>query len=200
MSQKDQIKWDKKYIENPKLMEPREASRIVQRFVDMMPNNKPNKKALDVACGTGRNTLYLAKQGFEVDALDISAVALQELSQHMKRVIDLSFIHTKLVDLDDYTPPVSHYDLIINIHFLDRSLIKRLGKSLQKDGILIIETYMIDEENEKPNSNPEFLLKAAELPSFFDEDYEILGYEEFWNDEHELWRMKKQAIVVKRAS
>jgi len=198
MAQKDQIKWDRKYMENPRLLESREASAIVQRFASMSPQSGVTKRALDVACGTGRNTLYLAKQGFEIDALDISAVALQELSQHMSRVTDISFIHTQLVDLDSYTPPHSHYDLIINIHFLDRSLIRQLGRALRRDGILIIETYMIDDDNEKPNSNPEFLLRAGELPSFFDEDYEILGYEEFWNDQHELWRMKKQAIVVKR--
>ena len=194
MSQKDQLKWNKKYTDNPRLLESREASIIVQRFSGLVSG----KKALDVACGTGRNTLYLAQNGFEVDALDISAVALQELSQHMKKVTDLSFIHTQLVDLDQYNPPLSHYNLIINIHFLDRSLISKLGKALKKDGILIIETYMQDTENEKPSSNPDFLLKKGELPRYFNADYEILGYEEFWNDNNELYRMKKQAIVVKR--
>lgn len=194
MSQKDQLKWNKKYTDSPRLLESREASIIVQRFSRLASG----KKALDIACGTGRNTLYLAQNGFEVDALDISAVALQELSQQMNKVTDLSFIHTQLVDLDQYNPPLSHYNLIINIHFLDRSLISKLGKALKKDGILIIETYMQDTENEKPNSNPDFLLKKDELPSYFNDDYEILGYEEFWNDNNELYRMRKQAIVVKR--
>ena len=108
MSQKDQLKWNKKYTENPRLLESREASIIVQRFSKLASG----KKALDIACGTGRNTLYLAQNGFEIDALDISAVALQELSQHIKKVTDLSFIHTQLVDLDQYNPPLSHYNLI----------------------------------------------------------------------------------------
>ena len=194
MSQKDQLKWNKKYTDSPRLLESREASIIVQRFSRLASG----KKALDIACGTGRNTLYLAQNGFEVDALDISAVALQELSQQMNKVTDLSFIHTQLLDLDQYNPPLSHYNLIINIHFLDRSLISKLGKALKKDGILIIETYMQDTENEKPNSNPDFLLKKDELPSYFNDNYEILGYEEFWNDNNELYRMRKQAIVVKR--
>ena len=194
MARSDQTKWDRKYIDNPRLLESREPSEIVQRFAHLAPA----KRALDVACGTGRNTLYLAKHGFEIDALDISAVALQELSQHMSRVTDLSFIHTQLVDLDEYTPTPSHYDLILNIHFLDRALIPKLAKALHKNGILIIETYMHNEQNQKPNSNPEFLLQTGELPSFFGDEYEIMGYQEFWNDEHELYRMKKQAIVVKR--
>ena len=195
MSQKDQIKWDKKYTENHTLLGFREASPLLRQFLF----SAGGTKALDVACGTGRNTLYLAQNGFEVDALDISAVALQELTQHMHKITDLAHIHTQLVDLDSYTPSLSSYDLIIQTNFLDRRLIPLLAQALAKNGILIIETYMLDPENEKKGSNESYLLRPGELPGYFDEHYEILFYDEFWN-RGENYRMRKQGIVVKRLS
>ncbi len=195
MSQKDQIKWDKKYTENHTLLGFREASPLLQQFL----SSAGGAKALDVACGTGRNTLYLAQNGFEVDALDISAVALQELTQHMHKITDLAHIHTQLVDLDSYTPPLSSYDLIIQTNFLDRRLIPLLAQALTKGGILIIETYMVDPENEKKGANETYLLQPGELPGYFDEHYKILSYDEFWNL-GENYRMRKQGIVVKKLS
>jgi hypothetical protein len=83
-------------------------------------------------------------------------------------------------------------------NFLDRNIILPLANALKKDGILFIETYMEDEENEKPNSNPDFLLKKGELKTFFDNYYKILEYDEFFNETYELYRMKIQSIIVKK--
>ncbi len=51
-------------------------------------------------------------------------------------------------------------------NFLDRKIISSLKNALKKDGILFIETYMEDKENEKLDSNPDFLLKKGELKVF----------------------------------
>ncbi|MGB5917628.1 MAG: tellurium resistance protein TehB, partial [Arcobacter sp.] len=83
-------------------------------------------------------------------------------------------------------------------NFLDRKLIPKLANALKKDGILFIETYMHDKINEKPPSNPDFLLQKDELKSFFDDQFEILDYDEFENEDYELYRMKKQSIEVKK--
>ena len=195
MAQKDQLKWDRKYMESETLAGRREPSPLLKAFV----SEAAGRRVLDIACGTGRNTLYLAQKGFEVDALDISAVALQILTEHMESVTDLRQIHTQLVDLDSYTPPQNSYDLIIQTNFLDRRLIPLLASALTRGGLLIIETYMLDPENEKKGSNESYLLRPGELPTYFDEDYEILHYDEFWN-QGENYRMRKQGIVVKRAS
>ncbi len=194
MAQEDQIKWDRKYLDNAALLMPRKPSAILQEYIGLTPD----KKALDIACGTGRNTLYLAENGFEVDALDISAVALQELSQHMKKVTDIDKIHTQLVDLEEYDPPKSAYGLIIQSNFLIRPLVYRLSEALVKNGIMIIDTYMLHEENEKKPSNPEFYLKPGELKEFFGDGHEILDYREYWNGCEETKKMRKQAIVVRR--
>lgn len=83
-------------------------------------------------------------------------------------------------------------------NFLDRNIIPKLSNALKTDGILFIETYMEDEINEKPSSNPDFLLKKEELKTFFDDSFKLLDYEEFLNEECEIYRMKKQFIAVQK--
>jgi len=194
MSQQDQLKWDRKYIEDDRLSVWRSPCRVLTEFI----SEAPGRNALDVACGTGRNTLYLAAHGFEVDALDISPVALQILTEQIHKATDLAPIHTRLVDLDDYIPPTSRYDLIIQSNFLDRRLIPHLATALTPGGLLIIDTYMHDPSNEKRASNKIYLLEPGELLSYFDSAYyNIRHYASFWN-QGENHRMRKQAIVVQR--
>lgn len=189
MAQKDKIKWDKKYTEISFLIEDKLPS---EKLIQIEKNVK-GKKALDIASGAGRNSIYLAKKGFEVEALDISKVALDVLNAK-----GFENITCKLVDLDEYEVPKNSYDLIIMTNFLDRNLIPKLSNALKKDGILFIETYMEDKINEKPPSNSNFLLKKEELKTFFDESFEILDYDEFLNDDSELFKMKKQCIAVRK--
>ncbi|PLY11031.1 MAG: tellurium resistance protein TehB [Arcobacter sp.] len=189
MAQKDKTKWDKKYNETPSLLEKREPSKKLIEILDKVKG----KKTLDVACGAGRNSIYLATKGFDVDAMDISQVALDELDKK-----GFENISTKLVDLDEYEIPKNSYDLIVMTNFLNRKLIPKLSNALKINGILFIETYMEDKDNEKPPSNPDFLLKKDELKSFFNEEFEVLDYDEFFNESYELYRMKKQAITIKK--
>ena len=188
MSQKDKLKWDKKYQETTSLLKDREPSENLKKIVE----KTKGKKALDVASGAGRNSIYLANNGFDVEALDISSVALEVLNNK-----GFKNISCKLVDLDEYEIPKNNYDLIVMTNFLDRNLIPKLSNALKIDGVLFIETYMEDELNEKTSSNPDFLLKKDELKTFFDDNFELLVYDEFLNSE-ELYKMKKQFIAIRK--
>ena len=189
MALKDKIKWDKKYQETASLLRDREPSEKLKKIVEKVKG----KKALDVASGAGRNSIYLATNGFEVEALDISQIALDVLNNKAYKNISC-----KLVDLDEYDVPQNSYDLIVMTNFLDRNIIPKLSIALKTNGILFIETYMEDEENEKPPSNPDFLLKKGELKTFFDDTFELLDYGEFFNEDNELYKMKKQFIAIKK--
>lgn len=189
MAQKDKIKWDKKYQETTSLLNHREPS---EKLIKIVEKTK-GKKALDVASGAGRNSIYLANNGFDVEALDISSVALEALNNR-----GFKNISCKLVDLDEYELPKNLYDLIVMTNFLDRNLIPKLSNALKIDGVLFIETYMEDEMNEKPASNPDFLLKKNELKTFFDDNFELLDYEEFFNEDYELYKIKKQFIALRK--
>ena len=189
MAQQDKEKWDKKFQDKPDLLEPRPPARYVSDFHNLCEG----KHALDLACGGGRHTLFLSEKGFTVDAVDISTVALEKLAKKVGDSVNLIE-----ADLDEFTPDCNYYDMIVMTNFLDRDLISRCYEALKDGGIFVIETYMEDDDNEKKDSNPNFLLKEDELIMMFYNDSKRLDYDEFWNEDFEKYRMKKQAIAVQK--
>jgi len=189
MAQKDREKWDKKYHDKPDLLDTRPPSKFVREYHDKCEG----KQALDLACGSGRHTLFLSEKGFLVDAVDISAVALEKLAEKKNDSINLIE-----ADLDEFMPQRNHYDFIVMSNFLDRDLIARCYDALKDGGVFVIETYMEDDDNEKKESNPDFLLKEDELIMMFYNGFKRLDYDEFWNEDFEKYRMKKQAIAVQK--
>ena len=194
MSLQDQKKWDTKYIKKSELLRPREPSVNIKKFVEKVEG----AKALDLACGAGRNTIYLAKQGYAVDALDIAAVALDSLAAEALSGEVSELINAQLTDLDSFIPVPETYELIVMMNFLDRALIERVKDGLKIGGLFIVETYMDDIINEKKESNVDNLLKKEELKTLFADGYDVIFYDEFENEAHELYRMQKQVIVVQK--
>ena len=195
MSIQDQKKWDKKFSEKTELLKPREASPYLKKLA----LEGKDKIALDLACGAGRHTLYLAQQKFKVFALDISKVALEAVDALVEKEGVAQYVATAHSDLDEFAPEMEIYDFIMMSNFLDRDLIKRACVGLKKEGLFFIETYMDDASNEKKDSNPDFLLKKGELKTLFKaEEYEVVFYKEFDNESYELFKMKKQVIVVRK--
>ena len=162
----DKQKWNKRYQEK---QFPGEPSGIVTRFAHLAHKGK----ALDIACGAGRNALFLQQQGFDVDAVDISDVAMQQLRERSPD------IHCILTDLDTYVIPPAQYDLIININFLQRRLFPYIVEGLRPEGILIFETFINSEYEKDFNGsvNPDFLLRENELLHAF-LSLKIIYYEE----------------------
>jgi SAM-dependent methyltransferase len=117
----------------------------------------PPGRALDVAAGKGRNSIFLGKMGVEVAALDISHVALQGLHR-FERVSPLC------VDLDLFDIPQERYSLIVNIRFLNRRLFPQIIEGLCAGGVLIFETYLMGADPAHPDGhNRDYLLRRNEL-------------------------------------
>lgn len=190
MADKDREKWNRKYTDMQDLLQKRPPSPIVERFYTEVSG----RQALDLACGAGRNTLFLAEKGFRVDAVDISEVALDALRERVSG-LDVRIIEA---DLESFVPEKDRYDLIVKTNYLDRALIERAKTGLVPGGIFVVETYMEDSANEKQDSNPDFLLRKGELQEIFAEGFEIMLYETFWNEGYEKYRMKKAAIAARK--
>lgn len=190
----DKEKWDKKYVEKSQLLKPREASQRLQEYIKYVEGTK----ALELASGAGRNTIFLAKNGFSVDAYDIAKIALESLVANAKAEGVENSIQTFEQDLDLFTPQKGLYDLVVITSFLDRELIKRVQSSLKKGAIFFTETYMKDASNNKEFANQDNMLESGELKKVFEDGFEILFFDEFENEPYEMYRMKKQCIVAKK--
>ena len=193
MAQKDRLKWDAKYSDGHHLIEKGEASFMLKRFY----HKAPARRALDVACGTGRNALFLAEHEFEVDALDISPVGLQRLQGHAEQISGTGKVNCQVVDLDEYSPPEASYDLIVVTNYLNRCLIPKLARALREGGVLAIDTFMVDSRGGAQDFNPDYLLRAGELPTYFDGAFEVLSFEDARKGRCNT-ALLKQAIAVRK--
>ena len=147
----DRQKWNQKY-ESERLSDT--PSSIVKQFFGLTAG----KKALDIATGNGRNALFLAKQGFAVDAVDISDAGLNLFAgKHAN-------IRSICADLDDFDIAPERYDLIINIKYLSRRLFPYIREGLKQGGILIFQTFLDspDADAQQPHCR-DYLLRENEL-------------------------------------
>jgi 2-polyprenyl-3-methyl-5-hydroxy-6-metoxy-1,4-benzoquinol methylase len=184
MAREDRERWDKKYKNNPI---PTKTVEIVEHYAKLATG----KKALDIACGMGRNSKFLALNGFEVDALDISPIAIENLK-------DTQSIRALEVDFDTYNLKENSYDLIVCTYFLKRSLFPQIEKALKEDGVFIFETFMHHPDNTKAPSNRSFLLEEGELEITFDDRYEILHLREFMDEGICGEKSMKASMVAKK--
>ncbi len=134
-------------------------------------------RALDIAMAEGRNAVFLAKRGFQVDGVDISEVAIRKALRLAKENhVTITPINA---DLNRYQVAPEAYDLIVTIQFLSRPFIPVLKRGLKHGGYVIYENYTVDQwKNAKgENLRRDWLLQKGELKEFF-KDYEILVYKE----------------------
>ena len=131
--------------------------------------------ALDLACGLGTNSLFLAARGLEVHAWDISKVAVSHLAE---RAGSLGLnIQTRVVNITAAVLPAESYDLVITSHYLDRSLPPAILDATRPGGLICYQTFTAEKQINKGPSNPEFLLQPNELQSFVP-DCEILAFKD----------------------
>ena len=128
----------------------------------------PKGKALDVAAGSGRNALFLAEHGFAVHAIDRNPEALLML-QSAARERRLLHVTTEVVDLEterasDDILPSEVYDVVVVFFYLYRPLFPALLRALKPGGMLLYETFLIENylRHQRPKHR-EFCLEANEL-------------------------------------
>jgi SAM-dependent methyltransferase len=126
---RDRLKWNEKYQDQHCSDQP---AAIVKQYAGLAGG----KNALDIAAGNGRNAVFLARQGFVVDAVDIADTGLAQFAgKH-------AGIQLICADLDEFDIPANRYDLIVNIKYLNRRLFPYIREGLALGGVLIFETFL----------------------------------------------------------
>jgi SAM-dependent methyltransferase len=129
----------------------------------------PRGRALDLASGAGREAVYLALHGFEVEAWDHDRGALERAealaARHGVRVT------TVVRNLERREPdlPEARHDLVTVFRFLHRPLLPHVARAVAPGGWLVYETFRRGQERYGRPRHPRFLLDQGELPRSFPE-------------------------------
>ena len=159
MSQADRERWDYRYTHPGEDLK-KGPHALLMRYA---PPALPNSRALELACGLGHDALWLAGQGYTVDAIDVSREALRQARADMQRR-GLRSVNWIQADLDNFPLPVFRYDLIYVFRFLDRTLFPAINAHVRPGGLVIYETVNV--RRQEP-MRAEHMLQLGELPGYF---------------------------------
>jgi 2-polyprenyl-3-methyl-5-hydroxy-6-metoxy-1,4-benzoquinol methylase len=157
----DQVRWSRVYRGVSPVYR-KEVSSFLLEHVKWLQGTR----ALVFEAGEGSQALFLAKKGFQVDALDLSEMAVRKLKRLSK--LNQFSINVFLADLPSYTLGSELYDVIVGGEDWQKSTLPKLMKSLKPGGVLFLEKHA---------SPTEFLLKKRALQEVI-QKFEILVYHE----------------------
>jgi SAM-dependent methyltransferase len=159
VSQAEREKWNERYRSG--YYEGREHPTAL--LADWAPR-LPRGRALDVACGAGRNALFLAAAGFDVDAVDIAEAGLKRARETAaQRGLTLRFIAGDLAVDPEGVLPDSSYDLIVWVRYVDAGLMPHVTRRLAAGGHLLCEQHLATTADVVGPRSPEFRLQPNEL-------------------------------------
>ncbi|HZP44184.1 MAG TPA: methyltransferase domain-containing protein [Candidatus Binataceae bacterium] len=144
-------------------------------LLELLPVIPPGL-ALDIAAGTGRNAIALARAGFRVVAADYSVAAMRTVGR--LAALEHLPIFPLITDLEE-SFPFRHavFDLVVNISYLDRRLVPQLKRALRIGGVLLFDTFTIAQLPLGHPHDPKFMLQHDELRAIL-ADMEMLHYRE----------------------
>jgi len=124
----------------------------------------PRGRALDVACGAGRNALFLAESGYEVTALDISRVGLDRGRRAAaERGLTVDWLCADLDGDLEGALPAGRFDLIVWVRYVHRTLMPHLIARLAVGGSIVCEQHLATDEPVAGPTSAEFRLAPGEL-------------------------------------
>ena len=186
MTSPDRIKWNEAH-------RGKSAGAPEPFVLEMLPLLPRGGIVLDVAAGRGRHSIPLARAGSRVIAADFSEVGMVNLAEVART--DPLPIWPVLADFDKFAFRDRSFDAIVNVNFLDRALFPHFARALKPGGILLAETFLIDQAEIGHPNDPRFLLKHYELRDLVS-GLELLRYREglvVYPDGSRAWRASAAA-------
>lgn len=171
MGADEREKWDRRYGAPEYLF-----GTVPSRFLVEHREHLPARGiALDIAAGEGKNGVYLAELGLQVQAVDISEAGLRKAGRLAgQRGVELE---TQLRDLKAEGLPPGPYDVIICMHYHQPDLALPICTNLKRGGVLLMELNTVDNLKLHRRPSRQYLLEKNELKTWFP-GLEIVKYQE----------------------
>ncbi len=177
MAREDREKWDARYASEA--VEERAAPAWMEAL-DLPVSGR----ALDVAAGSGRLALWMARRGLEVTAVDVSPVGL---ALARRRAEGLS-LETVELDLEESPLPEGPFDLVTCFHYEQASLWPQMKARLAPGGLLVAETLTTTNLERHAHPSRRWLVTPGELRARA-EGLELVSYDEGWRDHRHVARL-----------
>jgi tellurite methyltransferase len=141
---------------------------------------KPGR-ALDLACGTGRNAVWLAEHGWKVTAVDRSSITILG-------------VDSRVADLEKHEFPIDEasWDLIVASLYLQRDLFEPIKRGLKPGGVAIVIVLLMEPGHEQSL----FRAQPGELAKYF-EGWEISHYYEGKGSDPDHHRAVAEIVATK---
>lgn len=191
MSSAQRAEWDEKHRGKAPGGDPEP---FVVETLALLPRGE---LALDVAAGRGRHAFALARGGMRVVAADFSEAAMRIVAGAAR--FQRLPIFPVVADFDRFEVRDESFDAIVNVNFLDRALFPCFVRALRPGGLLVAETFLVDQAELGHPRDPRFLLQHYELRGLL-AGLELIRYREglsIYPDGTRAWRA---GAVARRGS
>ena len=164
--------WDK-HFDKAGYVYGKEPEPFLKEHLHLLPVGQ----VIDLACGEGRDMVFLATKGFRVEGVDISEIALRK-ARRLAQESNVQ-ITTKAADLRTYEISANHYEVVVNMGYLNRDLIPKMYRALKPGGVIVFQNRTVAELKEPKAGVPwrENLLELGEARELL-KVFEILVYRE----------------------
>lgn len=174
-AEEDRRRWDAKHLGQRPRVEPPEFPPELD-VETLIPRRNHGGRALEIACGTGGVSLWLASRGYAVTALDVSPVALGILASEAQASNLSGQVSTSALDLMSALPPgIGTFDVVVCQRFRAPAIYAQLPSVLAPGGVLVITVLSTVGHSGKPSR---FRAAPGELLAALSPTLEVVGVHE----------------------
>jgi len=184
-------KWDQIYSQRQ--LDEQSVSVVLSQNAHLLP---ASGIALDLACGMGADSLFLAQKGLKVTSWDCSSVAISGLRKKAdeKNVA----IDAQIRDVIAHPPSKHSVDIMVVSHFLVRNMAEQITDALKPHGLLFYQTFCRTKVSEQGPKNRDYLLEDNELLRLFSAlKLRVYREESVLGDPEQGWRNRAMLVAEK---
>jgi SAM-dependent methyltransferase len=185
VADRDRERWNERYREASPQVAP---SALLLESDAHLPRSG---RGLDLAGGTGRHALWMARRGLAVTLAEVSDVAAAR-ADSLAAQEGLRLAHA-LLDLEEEPFPAGPWDLVVCAYFLYRPIFQAAARALAPGGVLAVVHPTLRNLERNPKPGAAYLLAEGELPGLA-AGLEVVRFDEAWreNGQHEAWLLARR--------